>query len=410
MEGARIMEQPPGAEAPGTATAVAFEGRRASLVGIVLKNLLLNVLTVGIYRFWAKTRLRRFFWSGISIGGERLEYTGKGSELFIGFLIVVAILVPFTLAYQLIDGLSVGLPTPARLALLAAYYLALGFLVEVAVFRARRYRLTRTLWRAVRFDQVGSSFSYALVAFAQRLLSLATLGMTEPWRALVLQRRLVRATRFGDQTFAFQGRTMALARWYWPAWLSFWSTVAVTVFANADELLAVAKAISAYEVSREHLPLKASPNLWPLAGLCIAWLLYARYQVKQYRYFANSISLGATTAVSTIKTRRVLGYAFFYGLLNLTWVAVLIAIFIAAVNVADEGPGFAIPLLAGFVVLLWFTSPIIRIAWLLFPLVRELCRTLKIRNLEAVENIVQSHRASPSYGEGLADVLDVGGL
>jgi hypothetical protein len=39
-----------------------------------------------------------------------------------------------------------------------------------------------------------------------------------------------------------------------------------------------------------------------------------------------------------------------------------------------------------------------------------LCRTLEIRNLQAVESIVQSHRAGPSYGEGLADALDVGGL
>ena len=41
-----------------------------SLFGLLLKNALLTVITLGFYRFWAKTRLRRYFWSGVHINGD----------------------------------------------------------------------------------------------------------------------------------------------------------------------------------------------------------------------------------------------------------------------------------------------------------------------------------------------------
>jgi uncharacterized membrane protein YjgN (DUF898 family) len=406
VEGSLLSETPP----MGDVASVAFAGHRRALIGIVLKNLALNSLTLGTYRFWAKTRLRRFFWSGITIDGEPLEYIGKGSELFIGFLIVLAILVPYYLATRLIDLLAAGGSTAAQIGVQAVHLAVLGFLIEIAIFRARRYRLTRTLWRAVRFGQDGSALGYAAIALAQRMLALLTFGLTEPWRTTVLQRRLITATRFGDSHFSFDGHAARLMRWYLPAWFMFWLTIAATFLANAEVAASLAKTVSAYEVSRTPPSLNVAPVYWPLAGLAVAWLLYARYRVRQFRYFADSTSLGATTAASGLKTLKVLGYAAVYGLLNLAWLAVLAAIFGAIVADAAGGAATTVPLLVAFAVVLWFTSPIIRIAWLLYPIVRECCRTLQIRNLRAVEGVVQSRRAAPQHGEGLADALDVGGL
>jgi uncharacterized membrane protein YjgN (DUF898 family) len=53
---------------------------------------LLTVLTLGIYRFWARTRLRRYIWSAIDAGGDSFEYTGTGLEKFLGFLIALVVL------------------------------------------------------------------------------------------------------------------------------------------------------------------------------------------------------------------------------------------------------------------------------------------------------------------------------
>ena len=97
----------PGAAGAGSgaqgARIVGFWGRRGALFGILMMNTLLGFLTLGIYRFWARTRLRQFFWNSIEIDGDVLEYTGRGLELFIGFLIVVAVLVPLAIGYQLLS-------------------------------------------------------------------------------------------------------------------------------------------------------------------------------------------------------------------------------------------------------------------------------------------------------------------
>ncbi|RFA27198.1 hypothetical protein CAI21_15230 [Alkalilimnicola ehrlichii] len=64
---------------------VAHHGSGAELFVIYLVNLLLKVITLGIYHFWAVTRVRRYLWAQTSFDGERFEYTGTGRQLFLGF-------------------------------------------------------------------------------------------------------------------------------------------------------------------------------------------------------------------------------------------------------------------------------------------------------------------------------------
>ena len=74
-----------------------YTGRLRKLIPIVLRNILLSIITLGIYRFWGKTKIRRYLWSQVSFRGEPLEYTGTGTELFLGFLVVMLILIPVLL-------------------------------------------------------------------------------------------------------------------------------------------------------------------------------------------------------------------------------------------------------------------------------------------------------------------------
>lgn len=122
---------------------------KPGLVGIVVKNLLLTIITLGIYRFWARTRLRRYFWSNIAVAGEPIEYTGTGSELFVGFLIALAVLLPLGVVYAAVERALLGNVT-ATIVLKTLYVVALATLIQAAKFRARRYRLSRTAWRGIR--------------------------------------------------------------------------------------------------------------------------------------------------------------------------------------------------------------------------------------------------------------------
>ena len=55
-----------------------YEGAAGGVAGIAVRNGVLGVLTLGFYRFWGKTRLRRYLWSRLSFEDDPLEYTGAG--------------------------------------------------------------------------------------------------------------------------------------------------------------------------------------------------------------------------------------------------------------------------------------------------------------------------------------------
>tara|TARA_R110002110_G_scaffold137154_1_gene322214 strand:+ start:196 stop:750 length:555 start_codon:yes stop_codon:yes gene_type:complete len=66
---------------------LAYHGRREDVRRMLFRHVLLLFATVGTYWFWSRTNVRRYVWGHLSVGGSRLEYGGRGIELFIGFVI-----------------------------------------------------------------------------------------------------------------------------------------------------------------------------------------------------------------------------------------------------------------------------------------------------------------------------------
>ncbi|MCH8834883.1 MAG: DUF898 family protein, partial [Proteobacteria bacterium] len=170
----------------GAAGPVEFTGRRGPLFKLLVKNAIFKLLTLWIYRFWAKTWIRRYFWNNIRIDGDPLEYTGLPSELFIGFLIVLGILVPLGMAYEGVRMVLESASDAAQSAVDIAYTLVLFVLIQVAFYRMWRYRLTRTTWRGIRFGLDGSTWRFLGLSVGWSLLSVVTLGMAYPWMRVAL--------------------------------------------------------------------------------------------------------------------------------------------------------------------------------------------------------------------------------
>ncbi len=210
------------ASAPrGSASQVTIEYvDRPGLLWLSIKNFLLGVVTLSIYRFWAKTNVRRHVWSSVRVNGEPLEYTGTGGELFLGALIILgALILPFVsgiLALQFIFG-----PEHVLTILGQLVFLLLGFLLwGMAIYRARRYRLSRTLWRGIRGTLTGSSTSFSMLYFGAMLLRGITLGWSTPAMNLNIQERLIGDMKFGETPFRFSGVAGPLYARYALCWLA----------------------------------------------------------------------------------------------------------------------------------------------------------------------------------------------
>lgn len=178
-----------------------YDGTIGALYWIFIKNLLLNIITLSFYRFWGKTNIRRYAWSHTSLQGQRFEYTGRGGELFVGFLIVVAFYAVAAILFN-IAILSVG-EVAHVIGQLAALVLIVYF-IFVAQYAAQNYRLTRTLWSGIRGGMTGSAWRYGVKAFLFMLLNAITLNLAAPWTTLRLAEDRFNHSYFGNAKASLQ--------------------------------------------------------------------------------------------------------------------------------------------------------------------------------------------------------------
>lgn len=116
-----------------------FEGSWTELAPTVFTNLLLSIVTLGLYRFWATTRVRSYLWSRTYLMDEPLEWTGTGKELFVGFLMVLLLIgLPFVLLQFGLQALVLRGQEAIATVLGIVLPILILYLVGVARFRALR--------------------------------------------------------------------------------------------------------------------------------------------------------------------------------------------------------------------------------------------------------------------------------
>src|SRR5262245_3539046 len=201
-----VPSVPAAASEPPDVGVARFHGSERRFLGLLVRGSLLLALTLGIYRFWLATDVRRFLWGNTEIAGDYLEYSGTARVLLLGFLMALALLVP-VYALVLLAALDVGLAGSLS-GVLA--FLVLALLGQFAVYRARRYRLTRTIFRGVRLYQTGSAWRYAFTSALWWVLTIVTAGLALPWGTAVLERYKLRHTHYGTLQGSFAGSGTSL--------------------------------------------------------------------------------------------------------------------------------------------------------------------------------------------------------
>lgn len=186
-----------------------YDGRLGQLYWIFIKNILLMMVTFSIWRFWGKTRIRRYLWSHTSLAGDRFEYTGTGGELFIGFLIVMIAYVIGSIGIQIL-GIFLDPQSPALVVLQACLAFVLLYLTFVAQYAAQRYRLTRTLWRGISGGMTGSAWKWGFKGMWFSLLSLFSLTLAWPWAQMRLIDDRLNNSYFGDAKASIQTSSKSL--------------------------------------------------------------------------------------------------------------------------------------------------------------------------------------------------------
>jgi uncharacterized membrane protein YjgN (DUF898 family) len=401
-------------------TPITFTGDRGEFLRLLMRGAMLELFTLGFYRFWLNTDMRRQLWSHTSAGGDVLEYVGTAKELLIGFLFALAILVPVYLVYFWIGLEAERYQAFASIPLVLFFYLFAQF----AVYRARRYRLTRTIWRGVRFWMTGSGWAYAWRAGLWSLLVIVTLGFALPWQQAALERYKMRHTAYGDLAGGFEGTGGGLfkrAGWIWILAM----LIIVTIAMLPPPMPLGAALTRAGPITTAHLT-----ALGILLGLVlvIGWpFFYALYKSAEWRWWVSGIRLGEVQFESRLRAGalaglywKVIGWSMLLLMGLSMWVGIAVGAAAATLGatgafkaedmaVIFEQPMILILVALGYVLAALAFGVVVRL-YLRRDVWARVAATTVVYNLAAAENVVARGAAAGSLGEGFADSLDVGGF
>jgi uncharacterized membrane protein YjgN (DUF898 family) len=403
---------------------VRFFGDGRSYWRLLIRGAVLLMFTLGIYRFWLATDIRRFLWSGIELSGDSFEYTGTAAELLQGFLMALAILVPLYSVFFIVAlgggviGDTSGLLSFVLLTLLGHY----------AIYRARRYRLTRTVFRGIRFHQTGSAWRYALCASLWWSLTILTLGLAFPAAQARLERFKMRHTFFGNQPGRFEGsasRLLLRGILLWvlavvPLTVGLVATIASinwTTFGNLGGLgnEALLSWLIANGIAAATLYLTLT-LIWLVLALAI---LYPIFHAMFLRWWASGLRFGDIVVTSKLRTGQIYGiyirflwYSFLWTIAGIV-VGSIGAVVIGAIvgdTVTILGEIFATTAAIGLYVAMALGYSTIYQATVKLGVWRCVVDTLEVANTAVLDRVSAAGEPSSPVGEGLADALNVGGI
>jgi uncharacterized membrane protein YjgN (DUF898 family) len=385
---------------------VSFSGDRGEFRRLVTRGAMLELITIGFYRFWLATDIRRHLWSNTHIDGDAAEYTGRGKELLIGFLFALAILVPVYLAYFLVSIEAERFKAFAGLPLFAFFYLFGQF----AIYRARRYRLTRTVWRGVRFWMDGSGWAYALRAALWAMLIPLTLGLILPWREAALERYKMRHCYYGELQGSFEGSGWDFFKRGWWLWL-----LAIVSLS----------ALTVLQLTKFDSNLAPLATAGPVLGLFVnvaAPFIYGAFKAVEWRWWLSGIRFGEVRFESALLSGALVGL--YWKVIG--WFLLLVALFTAyllggarliagasgfSMNPAILQQSVSMLVLAGigYLAFILALNVVIRV-YLMRDVWARVVGSATVHNIDAVTDISVGGELADAVGEGLAGGLDVVGF
>ncbi|WP_227443829.1 DUF898 domain-containing protein [Cognatishimia sp. F0-27] len=381
-----------------------FIGRRLRLFWLVLKSGFLTVLTLGIYRFWMKTRIRRWFWSAIRPGGHPLEYVGDPFEKLLGFLFAVVILAFYI---GIVNLLLMFVSFAVLNGNVAAYILSFVGVIPLwffAQYRARRYVLARTRWRGLRFGLEPGAWGYAFRALGYWALTLLSGGLLWPLMTFRLEQYK------SDRTFFGAARLRQGGRW--------------TMLYGAMKPLFLGAGLGLAAAGMIALGFAGWGSTIALcAGLTLFYGLF-HYRVESLKRLTATKRLAGARLELQARPWRILWITVFgYGLTALALLVPMVAIGIALsamlgesvmtlspqdLSLNDLGGAvlIALSLMLYFgVFLMWSAASH---ALVTVPTLQHYASGLVIRGAESLNGVHQRARDAHTEAEGFADALDVG--
>ncbi|BDT68214.1 hypothetical protein os1_23960 [Comamonadaceae bacterium OS-1] len=318
---------------PATALDIVFTGTGSEYFRIWIVNLLLTLVSFGIYYPWAKVRRLRYFYGNTLVDGAALDFHGNPKKMLKGSALVAVLFGLYSLAGQFS-------PVAGLIALV------LVALIAPALVRASmQFRLGNTSWRGLRFRFTGSMpevYRSVLPLYVPAVLILGFLAVAAPEPDQAPSSTAFIATMLGllVMTVAVQPWTLWKLKRYQRNHYAFatqqtqfgatpWSFYKLSIKVCGFALLAIALPVAAIAVMvfTAPSPQQGLRGLGPLAGLLpLLVMLLVWVAVKPYAVSRTQNLLWNHTGNHDLQFHSALRFAPLLRLTLKNWLLVLVTL------------------------------------------------------------------------------------
>jgi uncharacterized membrane protein YjgN (DUF898 family) len=169
-----------------------FTGSAKEWFGVWIVNLLLSIVTIGIYSAWAKVRSKKYFANHTYVSGRNFDYHATGKQILIGRLIVIG-------GYIIFNIILMAAPIFGLILMLALICAMPWLIVRSMMFNARM-----TSFSNVRFNFIGTAGNAFLVFFVYPILTAFTAYTTAPFASRASNKFAINNHRLGTAEFHFE--------------------------------------------------------------------------------------------------------------------------------------------------------------------------------------------------------------
>ncbi|WP_417346647.1 YjgN family protein [Ferrimonas sp.] len=166
-----------------------FTGTGGDYFKLWIVNLLLSIVTLGIYSAWAKVRNNQYLLGHTKLEGHSFRYLAKPMQILKGRVIAVAVLIGFSVLSQFFP--------------IAGLLFSLGLLVATPwlILQGMRFSMRMTAYRNVRFSFEGSYFGLLATFVLLPIVGAFTLYLAMPWVFKKMDQYLYSHTTYGGKRF-----------------------------------------------------------------------------------------------------------------------------------------------------------------------------------------------------------------
>lgn len=296
-----------------------FNGKSTEYFGIWIVNVLLTILTLGIYAPWAKVRTKRYFYGNTLLENSPFDFVANPITILKGYLIALGFYIAFTATSEFYPLVAAGL--------ILVFFLALPWIVV----RSMSFRLANTTYRNIRFNFERDYNEAYKVFLGLTLLIPLTFGLIFPYYHYRQSKFVIDKSRFGKSPFGLDLTAGAFYRIYIILWLLFMALGVFMVILLPlmgflmPEMAGVEQAVAdTPEVDPEQQKAALFFSLLTMGFMSVFYIgIFAYLQTAITNLLWSNISIGKQKFHSALKTGHMiwlyysntLGIIFSFGLL-----------------------------------------------------------------------------------------------